>query len=117
MQSLIYRQAISSLCAAVLVGALPACSKTSDGGSTANAQSPQSSSAIPAGTICEQKLLSVNDLVGIYDEPFTGTKPLSGDAQTCYFTTARDNQLRVTLRPGMGKATIASFTSALFSER
>jgi hypothetical protein len=73
-------------------------------------------SAIAAGTVCEQKLLTADDLAGIYDEPFTGTRPLPGDSQTCDFITAAEHQLRVTLRPGNGRAVIGSFTSGRMNE-
>lgn len=72
--------------------------------------------AIAAGTVCEQKLLAADDLAGIFDEPFTGTKPLPGDAQTCYFVTAGEHRLRITLRPGNGRAVIGSFTSGHMNE-
>jgi hypothetical protein len=110
------RPAISST---LLVGALcliAACSKSpSSTGNNATSNSAHAvtpaAATIPPGTVCDSKLLGADDLGGIFDEPITGTKPLQGDAQTCYFTTARDNKLRVTLRPGSGIAVIGSFTS------
>lgn len=69
----------------------------------------------PAGTVCERHLLTAADVGGILDEPITGTKPLEHDAQTCYFITATNAgggpELRVTLRPANGKATIKSWLS------
>jgi hypothetical protein len=68
-----------------------------------------------AGNVCDLKLLTFDDVSGILSAPVTGTKPLKGDAQTCYFITAGEAQggpeLAVTLRPGMGVATLATFTS------
>lgn len=107
----------ASLTLAVLVVAAPGCSKAPSTGAAAKATAAapaataSAAAAIAPGTICEQKLLTADDLAGIFDEPITGTKPLTGDAQTCYFTTARDNRLRVTLRPGNGRAVIGTFTS------
>ncbi|MEP6940042.1 MAG: hypothetical protein ABI846_09780 [Rudaea sp.] len=70
---------------------------------------------VGAGTVCDRKLLDVSRLDGILDESISGTKPLRGDAQTCYFITATNEsggpEIMVSLRPGMGRATIASFTS------
>ena len=80
--------------------------------SSASASAP----TIATGTVCELKLLTGDDLTGIFDEPFTGTKPLPGDAQTCYFVTAEKHQLRVTLRPGHGRAAIGSFTSGRMND-
>jgi hypothetical protein len=45
----------------------------------------------------------------------TGTKPLAGDPQTCYFVTSGEGfaqaELMVSLRPGAGVATMATYTS------
>jgi len=68
-----------------------------------------------AVSVCEQKLLTTDDLSGIFDVPFTGTRALQGDATTCYFV-AGDNKLRVSLRPGHGRTMIDSFTSGRMNE-
>lgn len=64
-------------------------------------------------------MLGADDLAGVLDQLVTGTKPLQGDAQTCYFTTGAQPgapQLMVSLRSGMGRATIAAFTSGHMDE-
>jgi hypothetical protein len=65
--------------------------------------------------VCDRKLLTLADVGGILDGQVTGTKPLQGDPQTCYFISANNDkggpELRITLRPGHGKAALESFTS------
>ena len=95
-----------------------ACSRSEPGSGTV-APAPAGKPASPgiaAGTVCEQKLLTPDDLTGIFDEPFTGSQALQGDAQTCSFTTAGNNKIRITLRSGAGRAVIGSFTSGRMNE-
>ncbi|MEO8802470.1 MAG: hypothetical protein ABI304_02375 [Rudaea sp.] len=87
---------------------LTACSK-------ATPNSPANASTLTkAGSVCERNLLAPDDVGDILGAPVVGTKPLRGDRQTCYFTAKNaygTGELRVTLRPGLGEATIATFTS------
>jgi hypothetical protein len=99
------------LAATALVCALAACSH-----GTGDAQvSTAAKSAAVQGNACDRHLLSVADVNGILDAPVTGSKPLPGDAQSCLFITAMEDQggshLSVGLRPGLGIATLATFTS------
>jgi hypothetical protein len=101
------------LFAAVVIAA---CSKSSsDSGSTKAGPGASKPNTQPAGTPCDRKLVSAEDVAGILTEPITGTKPLKGDAQTCYFITATDDQggpsIRVTVREGLGKQTIEMLKS------
>jgi hypothetical protein len=106
---------------ALALGALAACSQGAgtSGGNTASSIAGGSSgepAAAPkiSGNVCDLKLLTATDLAGVLDKPVTGTKPLAGDAQTCIFTTGAEPgspQLSVGLRGGMGRASIASYTS------
>ena len=108
------RYLLSALACALCV--LAACSKSAPGAGPPTAAGADKTvrSANP-GNVCERKLLTADDVAGILSEPITGTKPLTGDAQTCYFITANEShggpELKVTLRPGMGVATLATFTS------
>jgi hypothetical protein len=107
----------------LVIAMIAACSKSSsDSGATSSGSgsskpSPTSKpNAQPAaGNPCERNLVTAADLAGILSEPITGTKPLQGDAQTCYFITASDDhggpQIRVTVRDRLGKTTIASWKS------
>lgn len=93
-------------CTLCVVGA---CAKTAPNAAANAAASAKS------GTVCERKLLTPADVAGVLSAPVIGTKPLQGDPQTCYFVTGKKDygsgELRVTLRPGLGVATIATFTS------
>ena len=112
---------------AALASALSALAACSQGASTTgNASSNSAPGTAPAssgepaaaprisGNVCDLKLLTAADLVGVLDKPVTATKPLAGDAQTCIFTTGAEPgapQLSVGLRGGLGRATITSYTS------
>ena len=94
----------------VVVAVIAACSKSSSDSGSSKAGPGASKPNAPAGTPCERKLVSVEDVAGILTEPITGTKPLNGDAQTCDFITATDAHggpgIRVSVREGLGKQTI-----------
>jgi len=98
----------------VVVAVIAACSKSS---SDSNNASPGASkpNAPPAGTPCDRKLVSTEDVAGILAEPITGMKPLEGDKQTCYLITADDAhggpKIRVSVREGLGTQTIAMLKS------
>lgn len=104
------------LIAACAICALAACSQGAPSGKSGDAaKSTLSATAAAQGNVCDRKLLTLADVDGILDQPVTGTKPLPGDAQTCYFISANSDQggpeLRITLRPGHGKTALDSFTS------
>jgi hypothetical protein len=97
------------------LGTLAACSQGSSTPSGSSAAANNAASA-KAGNACDRKLLTAEDMAGILSEPITGTKPLKGDAQTCYFITATTDtqggaEIMISVRPGLGEATIATFTS------
>lgn len=100
---------LASIALACGLCALGGCAKTAS-----NAAASASASA-KSGNVCDRHLLTAADLTGILSAPIVGTKPLQGDPQTCYFVTGKKDygggELRVTLRPGLGVATIATFTS------
>src|SRR5689334_944511 len=87
----------------VFAYALAACSQGTPTASSASAAEAPASSAAKTGSACDLKLLGVADVDGILDKPITGTKPLPGDAQTCYFTTGDGMaEVKVSLRPALG---------------
>jgi hypothetical protein len=104
--------------AACAICTLAACSQ---GATTSSSVPPaaKTTSAAIQGDVCDRKLLTLADVAGILDAPVTGTKPLHGDPQTCYFVSANSDQggaeLRITLRPGHGKKTLESFTSGMMN--
>ena len=97
------------------LGTLAACSHDA---STPTDSRAEIHNAVPAkaGNACDRKLLTPEDIAGILGEPITGTKPLKGDAQTCYFVTATTDtrggaKIMISVRPGLGEETLATFTS------
>ncbi|QBB71237.1 hypothetical protein ELE36_13215 [Pseudolysobacter antarcticus] len=118
---MIFPRLISLLLASTIC-MLGACSKTASNtgaGSPANISAAQAAKA-PVSSVCDQKLLVAQDMDGILSEPITATKNLNGDAQTCYFITATNNhggpEIKVTLRPGLGKVTLGTFSSGQMKE-
>jgi hypothetical protein len=104
-----------SLALVLTLGTLAACSQ---GTSTPSGSSAAANNVAPAktGNACDRKLLTANDMAAILSEPITGTEPLKGDAQTCYFITATTDtrggaKIMISVRPGLGEATLATFTS------
>ena len=97
---------LTSLVAALCL--LVACSKTPAPGSA------NSTSAGPTGNACDRKILTADDVTGIVGPPITGTSPLQGDPQTCYFDTATSEskggpRIMISLRPGLGKVSVESW--------
>jgi hypothetical protein len=66
-------------------------------------------SAAPEGNACDRHLVTASDAAAILGAPITDTKTLPGDAQTCVLTTATSSTLTVTLRPGLGTVTVATW--------
>jgi len=99
------------LCLIAIVASVPlfvACSKSASQATGGNA------APVAAGNACDRKLLSAADVAGILHEPITGTTPLKGDPQTCYFVTATTEsqggpEIEVSLRPGLGRVTLKAW--------
>jgi hypothetical protein len=98
--------------------ALAACSQGPSNAPGQGGAKPGASAPARTGSVCDLKLLGVADVDGILDKPITGTKPLMGDAQTCYFTTGGEGmtKVRVSIRPGMGNASVDAFTSGRMND-
>jgi hypothetical protein len=88
-----------------------ACSK---GGTPAAAQSGGATAA-PAkaslGSACKRQLLTSDDVGAVLRAPSTAAEIPGDNGSTCSFTTAGYASLTVTLRPGMGKTTLAIWKS------
>lgn len=68
-------------------------------------------SAVPArpavsASLCARHLLRPADFGGILNAPIKGVEPLAGDAQSCTFLTAAYPAIIVSVRPGLGRATV-----------
>ncbi|HVA56569.1 MAG: hypothetical protein WBQ26_04455 [Gemmatimonadaceae bacterium] len=106
------RQSVVVLAAACLVAVAAGCSNGSAKGAAVASGSAKAGAAQTAtGNACDRKLLTAADVAGILTAPIVGTKPIPGDPQTCQFTTGSFPSISVTLRPGLGKTTVDTWTS------
>jgi hypothetical protein len=62
-----------------------------------------------AASVCDRRVLNPQDVAGILSAPIAGTQPLPGDAQSCEFTTAGFPAITVSVRPGLGRATVEAW--------
>lgn len=88
-----------------------ACSK---GGTPAAAQSGGSTAGAATasrGSACKQGLLTADDVASVLRAPSTAAEVPGDNGSTCSFTTAGYASLSVTLRPGMGKTSLAIWKS------
>ena len=104
------RERIGAILAGCLFVAVGSCSKAG-----ANTGPGKTGTAATGQSACDRKLLTADDVGGILSDPVVGTKDLKGDPQTCYFLTrtsesAGGPELMITLRPGLGRATIETYT-------
>jgi hypothetical protein len=82
------------------------------GEKTTSSGSVPASAAAVGRNACDRKLLSADDMSTVLTVPITGTKAIPGDNNsTCQFTTDNLSSVTVTLRPGVGKTTVATWKS------
>jgi hypothetical protein len=67
----------------------------------------------PIGNACDRRLVTKDDVAGIFREPIARMKSLAtdGDAQSCAFETAGFASVTISLRPGLGNATVDTWAS------
>jgi hypothetical protein len=82
---------------------MAACSKSAG----AQAAAPPT----PPGNACDRKLVTQADMAPILGEPVTSVRPLAGDPQSCVFETATFTSITVSVRPGLGRATVDAWAS------
>jgi hypothetical protein len=63
------------------------------------------------GSPCERGLLNARDVVGILRAPITGVALISGDTESCAFTTAQRAQIELTMRPSRGRETVRAWVA------
>ncbi len=65
------------------------------------------------GNACDRGLVTNEDVAGILREPIVRVQSLAtdGDAQSCSFETAGFASVTISLRPGLGNATVATWAS------
>jgi hypothetical protein len=88
-----------AVCASTL---LAACSQASRPGPVS---APQPAIAAAAAT-CSRRALKAADVGHILTAPITQMHPMSGDAQTCEFSTAGFPAVTISVRPGVGRSIV-----------
>jgi hypothetical protein len=98
---------MSRLVPAALIAlvAVSACSKHT-GDSTGQPGANAAPAAASAGSPCDRKLVTKDDVAPLLTEPIANMKALAGDPQSCTFTTTGFSSVTVSLRPGLGKMSI-----------
>jgi hypothetical protein len=87
------------------------CGCTRIGQPEAGATPPAGLPAAVQGNVCERKLLTTQDMEGILGDAITGTRTLPGDGRSCEFLTPGFPAITVTVRPGLGRATVESWAT------
>jgi len=97
----------------ILFLVLGGCSKPGSNPGTAAASQGvvKSVSSAPAGNACDRKLVTTADAAEILGKPVASEKTLPGDAQSCVFSTADLTTLTISLRPGLGRATVDTWAA------
>lgn len=96
----------------LLLLVLGGCSKpVSKTGAAASQGVGSAGAGTAAGNACDRKLVTSGDAAEILGQPVTSEKALPGDAQSCVFTTADFTTLTISVRPGLGRATVDTWAS------
>jgi len=96
----------------ILLLVFGACSKpASNTGAPAASQGATNAASTPAGNACDRKLVTSADAAEILGEPVASEETLPGDAQSCVFSTAGFTTLTISLRPGLGRATVDTWAT------
>ena len=96
----------------ILLLVLGGCSKpVSKTGVAASQGVGNAGAGTAAGNACDRKLVTSGDAAEILGQPVTSEKALPGDAQSCVFTTADFTTLTISVRPGLGRATVDTWAS------
>jgi hypothetical protein len=91
------------------------CSRGTEGADAAERSkdtSNQLSSGAPTqGNACDRELVTRDDVSGLLSEPIKSMEPVAGDAQSCQFVSTNDSSVTISLRPGLGDATLKEIAS------
>jgi hypothetical protein len=97
----------------ILLLVLGACSKGESNADAAAAShgTANAAASTPAGNACDRKLVTSADAADILGEPVASEKAVPGDAQSCVFSTGDFTTLTISLRPGLGRATVDAWAA------
>lgn len=98
---------IAALSTVLALTALAACTKGDAKSSSAVAASAPTvpTASTSSRNACDAKLITPEDVSGIFSVPITGEQPIPGDAQTCKFK-AGASSIQISVRPGLGHASV-----------
>ena len=102
--------------AACLLFLIAACSQPGSGSGANSGKAADPSAAGATGNACERKLISAQDVAGLFNEPIAGSRNIPGDPQSCEFTTSGYSSLTISVRPGHGVAAVGMYTSGKMDE-
>jgi hypothetical protein len=105
-----------SAAAACVLCTIAACSQPASGTGASAGKATDQSTAVTPGNACERKLISAQDVAGLFNEPIAGSKNIPGDPQSCEFSTAGFSSLTISVRPGQGIAAVGMYTSGKMDE-
>jgi hypothetical protein len=74
-----------------------------------------SASAASASSPCEALVLKAADLAGLLQAPITHATDLAGDGQSCAFLTTGFAAITVSVRPGLGRASLDAWVAGKMS--
>ena len=74
-----------------------------------------SASAAAAASPCETLVLKAADLAGLLQAPITHATDLAGDGQSCAFLTTGFSAITVSVRPGLGRASLDAWIAGKMS--
>jgi hypothetical protein len=108
------RSLVTKTALAMLMLSQGGCSRGTEGAGAAErskASNKLSSAASAQGNACDRKLVTRDDVAGLLSEPIKSMEPVAGDAQSCQFISTNDSTVTVSLRAGLGDATLAEISS------
>jgi len=101
------KPALRAAFSACAFAALAGCSGSSGPPASSAIQAGAAADRSPAG--CGAPPLTIPQVTGILVAPITGIKPVSGDAQSCEYSTGGFPAIIVSVRPGLGKSSVDSW--------
>jgi len=87
---------------------LASCSKQPGAG-------PASASPAAPASACQTLVLKAADLGGLLQAPITHATDLAGDGQSCAFLTTGFSAITVSVRPGLGRASLDAWSAGKMS--
>jgi hypothetical protein len=93
---------------------LAACATSASCAKHPGASLASASAAAPASP-CETLVLKADDLGGLLQAPITHATALAGDGQSCAFLTTGFSAITVSVRPGLGRASLDAWLTGKMS--